>query len=130
MTDGPEVVLDASALLAALHGEPGGHDVETRLEQAVLSSVNLAEVMQKSVARGLVLDGFTADLEALGVTILPFTSEDAEASGFLWSETHALGLSLGDRACLALARRTGLPALTADRVWAELKIGVEVQIIR
>ena len=130
MTDGPEVVLDASALLAALHGEPGGHDVETRLEQAALSSVNLAEVMQKSMARGLAVEGLTADLEALGVTILPFTSEDAEASGLLWPATHGLGLSLGDRACLALALRMGLPALTADRVWAELKIGIDIQVIR
>lgn len=130
MTEGPKVVLDASALLAALAGEPGGHSVESRLEQAALSTVNLAEVMQRSVARGLAVAGLTADLEALGVNILPFTCEDAEASAMLWSATHPLGLSLGDRACLALARRLGLPAVTADRAWAGLKIGIDIQVIR
>ena len=129
MTDGLQVVLDASALLAMLQGERGGDDVEARLGQAALSSVNLAEVIQRSVARGLAVEGLTADLEALGLTVLPFIAEDAEASGMLWSETHDRGLSLGDRACLALARRTGLPALTADRVWAELRIGIDIQLI-
>ncbi len=130
MTEGPQVVLDASALLAALHGEPGGHDVEARLEQAALSSVNLAEVMQRSVARGLGVEGLTADLKALGVTILPFTAEDAEASAKLWPATNGLGLLLGDRACLALGLRLRLPAITADRVWGELRVGVEIRVIR
>jgi len=130
MTERPQVVLDASALLAALRDEPGGADVEARLEQSSLSSVNLAEVMQRSVAHGLATEGLTADLEALGVDIFPFTAEDAEASAKLWPATHGLGLSLGDRACLALALRLGLPVVTADRVWAELRVGVDIRVIR
>ena len=98
--------------------------------QAALSSVNLAEVTQRGVARGLAVEGLTADLEALGVSILPFIAEDAEASAVLWSATHRLGLSLGDRACLALARRLSLPALTADRAWAELQVGIDIRVIR
>ena len=94
--------------------------MESHLDRAAVSTVNLAEVMQRSVARGLSVEGLTADLEALGVTVLPI----------LWSATHGLGLSLGDRACLALARRLSLAALTADRVWGNLKIEVEIQVIR
>ncbi|MFH1140635.1 MAG: type II toxin-antitoxin system VapC family toxin [Chloroflexota bacterium] len=130
MTEKLQVVLDASALLAALRGEPGGHDVEVRLEQAAMSSVNLAEVLQRSLARGVRVDGLRKDLEALGLTISPFTAEDAEASAKLWPATHGLGLSLGDRACLALALRLSLPAVTADQVWGELRIGVDIQVIR
>jgi PIN domain nuclease of toxin-antitoxin system len=130
MSDGPEVVLDASALLAALHGEPGGAGVEARLQGAVLSSVNYAEVVQQSLARGVDLDGFRADLEALGIMILPFTIQDAERAAGMWPVTSKLGLSLGDRACLALALRLGLPVMTADRIWGKVTLGVDVQLIR
>ena len=92
--------------------------------------VNLAGVMQRGVARGLAVEGLTADIEALGVTILPFTAEDAEASAALWPATHRLGLSQGDRACLALASRLNLPALTADRAWVEIRMGIDIQVIR
>ncbi len=95
-----------------------------------MSGVNWAEVLQRRVARGIPIEGLRADLEALGLTIVPFTAEDAEASAKLWPNTRSLGLSLGDRACLALALRLGLPALTADRVWAGLQVGVEVQVVR
>ncbi|MBI2164886.1 MAG: type II toxin-antitoxin system VapC family toxin [Chloroflexi bacterium] len=130
MTDAPQVVLDASALLAALQGEPGGVAVEARLDQAGLSTVNLAEVMQRSVARGVAVEGLTKDLEALGVTILPFTAEDAQLSASLWPKTRHLGLSLGDRACLALALRLGSPALTTDQVWSQLEVDVNIQVLR
>lgn len=130
MTQGGPVVLDASAVLAALQGEPGGLDVEAQLERAALSGVNLAEVLQRSLARGVVVEGIREDLEALGLTILPFTVEDADAVAKLWLATHKLGLSLGDRACLALAARLGVPAVTADRAWGALAIGVQIQVIR
>lgn len=130
MTDAPQVVLDASALLAALHREPGGELVEARLEQAALSAVNLAEVMQRSVARGVAVEGLANDLAALGVTVVPFTAEDAELSATLWPQTRHLGLSLGDRACLALALRLGLPAMTADRAWIQLELSVKIQVVR
>lgn len=130
MREAAEVVLDASALLAALHGEPGGNLVEPRILRAAISCVNWAEVLQRRVARGIPIEGPRADLEALGLTIVSFTSEDAEASAGLWPNTRSLGLSLGDRACLALALRLGLPALTADQVWASLRVGVEIQVVR
>ena len=130
MTLPPDLVLDASALLAALHGEPGGAQVEPQIERGVMSSVNWAEVVQRSLAFGVPLEGFRDDLEAVGLIILPFTADDAETSATLWPRTRPLGLSLGDRACLALALRLGLPTLTADQIWEQLDVGVEVRIVR
>jgi PIN domain nuclease of toxin-antitoxin system len=122
--------LDASALLAFLHGEPGGADVEHRLEGAVISAVNWSEVLHKSLARGVETEGLREDLEALGTSIDPFTVEDAEAAARLWLTTRSAGLSIGDRACLALALRLGLPALTADRSWKDLTVGVGIKRVR
>mgnify|MGYP001613267905 CR=1 FL=1 len=130
MIDGPGVVLDASALLAALHSEKGGKEVEATLDKAALSSVNLAEVLQKGLGRGIAVEGIAEELLDLGVTVFPFTVEDAEVSARLWPGTKSLGLSLGDRACLALALSLGLPALTADGAWRQLTVGVEVRVIR
>ncbi len=130
MSDVSRVVLDASALLAALHGEQGGASVEARLQGAVLSSANYAEVVQQCLARGVDTEGLRADLEALGVMILPFTIVDAERAAKMWLVTSKFGLSLGDRACLALAMRLGLPVMTADRIWGKLAMGVDVQLIR
>lgn len=126
----PQYVLDASALLALLHDEPGGEFVHPRLPAAVMSSVNWAEVVQKCVARGVDIDGLRIDLGSLGLRVWPFNSDDAEASGRLWSTTKALGLSLGDRACLAMGQRLSLPVLTADRAWGSLRLDFPVQIIR
>ncbi|MBU2810273.1 type II toxin-antitoxin system VapC family toxin [Acidithiobacillus thiooxidans] len=125
-----QCVLDASALLALLHHEPGGESVRPHLPDAVISSVNWAEVVQKCVARNVRVEGLRSDLESLGMQVLPFNADDAEVSGRLWSDTKALGLSLGDRACLALGQRLHLPVLTADRVWGSLPVDFPVQIIR
>ena len=124
------VVLDASALLAFLQGEPGGRYVEARLEQASVSSVNWSEVLQRSLSQGVSVHGLREDLQALGLDILPYTVEDAEASAGFWPITQPFGLSLGDRACLALATRLGLPAVTADQAWTRLEVGVDVLLIR
>ena len=123
-------VVDASALLAALHDEPGGQEVERVLDHAVLSTVNLTEVAQRGLAQGIASEGFAEDLEAVGLTIVPFTAEDAMLAARLWRETRNLGLSLGDRACLALGIRLGLPVLTADRAWGELSLDVDITLIR
>lgn len=128
MTPSPLLVLDASALLAALQGEPGGDLVEPQIERGAISSVNWAEVVQQSSAFGVSMEGFRDDLEAVGLAILPYTVDDAETSAALWGRTRALGLSLGDRACLAL--RLGLPTLTADRAWGQFDVGVEVRVVR
>ena len=124
------VVLDASALLAVLHREPGAEWVEPVLHTAQLSSVNWSEVFQKALARGVDVRDLRRDLESLGLEIVPFTAEQGEEAARLWPLTRSLGLSLGDRACLALARLAGLPALTADGDWARADVGVEVRLIR
>ena len=100
------------------------------LETAAISSVNWAEVLQKAISLGLGDQGKREDLESLGVQILPFTVEDASYTAQLWSTNRRAGLSLGDRACLSLAHRLGLPAFTADRSWSGLGLDVEVRLIR
>jgi ribonuclease VapC len=124
------IVLDASALLGFLQDEPGGDQVEAVLSEAVISSVNWAEVVQKSVAADVLINGMREDLEALGMKILPFAAEEAEIAGQLWLQTRQAGLSLGDRACLSLGIRLQAPVLTADQIWITLKLSVTVHSIR
>lgn len=123
-------VLDASALLALLHAEPGAAVVEGAVEEAAISAVSWSEVQQRRVVHGVEETGLRADVEGLGLTIEPFTAEDAEQAAELWAATRSLGLSLAARACLALTLRLGRTALTADRAWLELDVGVDVQSIR
>lgn len=122
-------VLDASALLSFLQDELGCDQVEAALPEAAISSVNWAEVVQKSVAAGVNVDGMQDDLKALGLTILPFTAEEAELAGRLWKQTRQFGLSLGDRACLSISIRLKAPALTADQMWSRLNLPILVHII-
>lgn len=123
-------VLDASALLAWLHDEPGAERVDPFLEEARISAVNWSEVMQKALHRGVDTRGLQEDLTALGAKIVPFSTAQAEDAASLWPVTRSLGLSLADRACLALARALGAPVLTADGAWSELEVGIQVQPIR
>ena len=124
------VVLDASALLAYLKGEPGGDRVDGVLAESVMSSVNWAEVVQKSIAVGVNVDGMLDDLQALGLVVEPFMPEDGELAGRLWEQTRQYGLSLGDRACLSLGLRLGVNVLTSDRAWASLNLSLDIQVIR
>ena len=126
----PSYVLDASALLAFSHGEEGAGEVGPFLGGSVISSVNWAEVLQRVISAGLEVWGKREDMESLGLQIHPFTAEDAESTAQLWAMRRRAGLSMGDRACLSLAQRLGLPALTADRVWATRDLDVEVRLIR
>jgi len=123
-------VLDSSALLALLRREPGADVVRQVVRGSVISSVNWSEVFQKALALGLETRRMRQNIEALGLSILPFDPDDAENTALLWPETRRVGLSLGDRACLSLAQRLDLPALTSDSAWAVLDVGVEVQFIR
>jgi|1186.fasta_scaffold318742_1 ribonuclease VapC len=129
-------VLDASALLAYLFGEAGDELVADAISDgACMSTVNLAEVLSVVANRGRDPGEVVEDLVAGGVlgvaiTIEPFTVGDAVDAGRLRPLTRERGLSLGDRACLALARRLGLRALTADRTWADARSGVAVSFIR
>ena len=124
------VVLDASAVLAVLNGEPGAEAVWDCLPGAHLSAVNAAEVAAKLVDGGIGAEEAGQTLTRLGARVAPFEEVDVVPAARIRAATRAAGLSLGDRACLALARRLGLPALTADRQWRDLQVDVEVRLIR
>lgn len=127
------IVLDSSALLAILHQEPGA-EVFTQqfdlLESAVMSAVNVAEVYGKLVVRGI------GSVEAWEAAIAPipeimdFDTEQAKIAGGLLPQVRRLGLSLGDRACLALGIALQAPVYTADRAWKSVRVGVSVHVIR
>ena len=125
-----DIILDASALLAHLRGEPGGDMVADRLDSGAICAVNWTEVIQKLVDDGMSDGTIRAALDGISAAVVSFDIPLAEDAGRLRRATRERGLSLGDRACLALARRRGLPVLTADRAWAELDLGVEVVLIR
>jgi len=125
-----EAVLDASALIAYLKSEPGGPAIATILPKSVISSVNLTEVVTKMIDEGLSPGQVKEIFTETSVATVSFDEQQAFAAGELRASTRALGLSLGDRACLGLARLLGVPALTADRKWSHLDIGVEVRQIR
>lgn len=124
-----EAVLDSSAVLALLLGEPGADIVRTVLPGAFLSAVNAAEIVSKLCERGMPAALARTAIETIGVDIVDFGMEHATLTGELRPATRAAGLSLGDRACLALARRLGLPAMTADLAWRGLA-GFDVVLVR
>jgi PIN domain nuclease of toxin-antitoxin system len=124
------VVLDASALLTLLHQEVGWQIVDRAVDGSVMSAVNLAEVFSKLEERSYELDRARANIASSGIEIVPFDEQAAFEVGKLRTATRAAGLSLGDRACLALARTRSLPVLTTDRAWTKLDIGVEVRAVR
>ena len=125
-------VLDPSALLCLLFDEPGAERVEEALHGALVSAANLAEVVSKLIDRGLDGDEALADLHELDLEVVPLDRSQAETVGLLRAVTRGAGLSVGDRACLALAKQKGAPALTADRRQAEVAgaAGVTVELIR
>jgi len=92
--------------------------------------VNWSEVAQKLLARGAPAGALLVQLRETGLRVGAFDADDAEAAAALWPTTSALGLSLADRACLALGLRLGLPVLTADRSWLDVELGVRVEPIR
>jgi len=125
------IVLDASALLAVLNQEPGAENLPPeRLAQATISAVNLAEVHTKLVREGIDPDEAWEDVMAPIQEWAPFTGEQAKIAGSLAAQTRSLGLSLGDRACLALGVTLKAPVFTADRAWKSLKLGVRIHVIR
>jgi ribonuclease VapC len=129
VSSGP-AVLDASALLALLQEEPGASRIEPLLDGALVSAVNWSEVLQKSMARAVDVAGMAEDLGALGVQIQPFAEKDAEAAARIWVNARRAGLAMGDRACLALAERSGGTAVTTDRAWKRLDIGIQILVVR
>lgn len=129
------VVLDASAVLALVQGEPGAEPVADVLRDAVMSTVNWAEVASK--VRGATANRSEAkasdlrhDLCALGLRLVEFSAEHGDVAGELRRGTRELGLSLGDRACLALGIARNETVFTADRAWRRLRLGVAIEVIR
>ena len=125
-----KVVLDASALLALLNDEPGAEVVEQTIPGAVMGTVNLSEVVAKLAESGMPENAIRQALGDIELEILPFDAALAHHSGILRVQTRGLGLSLGDRACVALGHRLGIPVLTTDKEWKHLEVGVEVRLIR
>lgn len=124
------IALDASALLALLFAEPGHQEVEAVYGECCLSAVNLSEVVGRFVRDGHNPKQVFDALVASGLEIVPCLGEDAVLAAGLCAATRAAGLSLGDRACLALALARGIPVLTADRAWRGLDLPVSVRLIR
>jgi PIN domain nuclease of toxin-antitoxin system len=124
------VVHDASSLLTLAFNEPGSSVVRAALRGSLISSVNWSEVVQKVQGRGRDTRPLRGLFEQLGVTIEPFAPSTAELAARLYFETRQLGLSLGDRACLALGLEKGWSVYTADREWSQLPLGIEIRPIR
>jgi ribonuclease VapC len=126
----PEIVADASAVLALLKDEAFGAFEPERLVGAAISAVNFSEVLAKLSSGGLTEAETDAAVAALDLHVIAFDEDKARAAAQLWPATRRFGLSLADRACLALGLGLGRPVVTADRAWAKLDIGIDVLLIR
>ena len=123
-------VVDASALLAAIHDETSGEYVKQHIDHCVISAVNWSEVLQKLGSLIGSVDRIEKSLQALGLSVVDFTEQDARLAASLWADGKKYGLSLADRACLATGQRLKTQIVTADRVWKELKVSSPIYVIR
>ena len=123
-------IADSSAILALLKQEPFDKLDPRRLFRATISAVNLSEVLERLCAGGLSESEADEAVAALNLRVADFDEAQARLAAHLRPRTRRAGLSLGDRACLALGLHLGRPVITADRVWTSLDIGVEVVVIR
>ena len=126
-----EVVFDASAMLTLLHHERGEEKLTADImARSVASAVNLAEVQSKLVKNGGEPDVAWRDALSSVNSVEPYTREHARIAGDLIARTEKLGLSLGDRSCLALAIALKAPVYTTEQAWRNLKVGVPIHVIR
>ena len=126
-----EVVLDASAILAIIFQERGAEKLtDDLMDDAVASTVNLAEVQSKLIKKGFDPDEAWEDALSLVTAAEPFSREQARIAGDLILETEEYGLSLGDRSCLALAIELKAPVYTTEQIWKNLKVGIPIHVIR
>ena len=126
------LVLDASAILAHLLAEKGGGDSLDVSHELLISSVNLSEVVDYFAREGFARERITKMLEELPIDVIALDEDVAFDAGMMRPDTKEFGLSLGDRCCLALAKKLACPAVTAEQIWptAGAKLGVEIQLIR
>jgi ribonuclease VapC len=125
------IVLDASVILAIVNREPGQEKLSPELlANAVGSTVNLAEVQAKLVSRGWSSDEAWEDATSPIREALAFSEEHAKIAGNLVGDTRQLGLSLGDRACLAVGIALKAPVYTAEKTWKKLKLSIPIHVIR
>jgi len=125
-----KIVLDASALIASIYDEKGSELVEKYLPHCIISSVNLTEVASYIVRQGNTIGETTEMLKDLAIPVAEYDEPQAFVAAGMVKETSKKGLSLGDRACLALAWSKKLPVLTADRLWKEVNVGIKIELIR
>ena len=123
-------VLDASALLCLIRDEPGAPEVAELLPESTISAVNLSEAVAKLSDIGMDEPTIGAILAPLQLRVLPFGERTALAAGLLRARTRSSGLSFGDRACLALAAELGAGAVTTDRAWSKVDVGVSIVPVR
>jgi ribonuclease VapC len=124
------IVLDSSALIASVFKEPGYERIGDFGGPVFVSAVNMTETRARLIDKGMEPDEIEESLDVISKTVVDFTDADAKSAAGLRTATRRAGLSLGDRACLALAIEKGGKAVTADRVWAELGLPVEVELFR
>ena len=124
------IVFDASAIIALIRAEKGWNRVAEAMPKAVMCAVNVSEVSAKLAEWGSDRASIEKTRAVLADLIEPFDAELAWQAGQLRPVTKSHGLSLGDRACLALAQKLGVPAMTADKAWAKLDIGIKIEVIR
>ena len=125
-----DIVVDGSAVIALLVGEPFTSFDPLRLPNASISAVNLSEVLARLQEIGMPENDVAVAVARLNLRVVAFDELQARATAQLRSLTRHFGLSLADRACLALGDRLRCPVVTADRIWASLDVGVEIVMIR
>ncbi|MEA5564848.1 MULTISPECIES: type II toxin-antitoxin system VapC family toxin [unclassified Anabaena] len=125
-----EVVVDASAVLALLNQETGSEEILQLIDNAAISSVNLSEVIAKLAEAGIPEEEIRQILLNLNLEVILFNEEQALRAGMMRPATKSIGLSFGDRACLALGVILNQPVITTDRLWSNLNIGIEIRVVR
>ncbi|MBD2362298.1 type II toxin-antitoxin system VapC family toxin [Anabaena minutissima FACHB-250] len=125
-----EVVVDASAVLALLNQETGSEEILQLIDNAAISSVNLSEVIAKLAEAGIPEEEIRQILLNLNLEVILFNEEQALRAGMMRLATKSIGLSFGDRACLALGVILNQPVITTDRLWSNLNIGIEIRVVR
>ncbi len=124
------VVLDASAVLAFLQKEGGANVVTAAINDSVISTVNWSEVIKKLLTRNVDVSSIAEKMRSLGLRILPFELVESEMAGAIYMITQESGLSLADRACLAVATKLDAPAYTTDREWLNVDLDLDIKLIR